>query len=1005
MIRKFLIAFTLGFLLPALLIAQDGKVRGRVTDKESGEPLIGGSIFIEGTNLGASTDINGEYVILSVPPGTFTVKASYIGYAPYSISNIRVNSNITTTLDFQLSTTAVQLEAVEVVADRPLIQRNTTNTIRITTQEDVKNLPVRGLQNIVALNAGVVQQDGYLYVRGGRANEVAFYVEGTNVTNPFFSDTRTDRFFFSDARTENVTVVQEAIEEMQVQAGGYTAELGGANSGIVRTTMRTGGTSYKTTIDFQTDDFAKPGKEFLNTTAFGYRNAVVTVGGPLPFLSQGRIFLVAQHNYIRNRQQMLVEPFSFNFVSDIADPRGPGKPLPGPIEFKKNHLPNNYRLENSAQGTLLYDFNPIKLRFAGSYSAIKAPVGGNWPLALTRYFNQKRNPIDETNTAFANLRATHVLNPQTFYDVAVSYQSRSFKRVDPDFGDNWTQYTDSIANSQKGYTGFLRRYSGPLRYSVVNGFRMLHENAPNNSYTKNLQSSIGVSLDFTSQMNKQWEVKAGGRMDAWTVRLYTVSDITSSMEFLYGIRGDTPREFADANERRVLLAKQGVINHYGYDVDGNKVDEGLDGPKEPVFASAYIQNKLEYRDLVVNLGLRYEFMDSKSKEIDDVTNPPFDAKLDIIDESKLKTRDPFQLLLPRLSVSYPVTDKIVFYALYGKYAQMPALSQVYFGNTVVSRTVSPVTRGNAFLPPVGFFVKPERLTQYEIGLRQTLTDNLALTISGLYKDYRDQLAVRKILTAQGGPLYTAYTNEDFGTVKGLELTLELRRTNRLSSKLNYTLSDARGTGTDARSAFGALEMGAQGRYPSFISQLEFNQTHRGSLLLDYRFARGDGGPILEGLGLNLLITFNSGHNYTKIKEPADLGQANPWNVGIRPLIDPRSRNPVEPLNASSTPWMFNVDLNFSKVFFIGAYSLELYVNVLNLLNTQHVLNVYPSTGTAQDDGWLRSALATGITSENPDYAPFYTAINLNNRFAYMDATGNDLYGIPRQVRVGMKFEM
>ena len=169
-----ILLLTAVLIVPVLLLAQDGKVRGKITDKESGEPLIGANVIIEGTSLGASTDVEGEYIILSVPPGVYAIKGSYIGYAAMTISNIRVSSNITTTQDFQLSSTAIQTQAVEVVADRPLIQRNTTNTVRLATQDDIKNIPFRGLQNILALNAGVVQQDGNLYIRGGRNGEVAF---------------------------------------------------------------------------------------------------------------------------------------------------------------------------------------------------------------------------------------------------------------------------------------------------------------------------------------------------------------------------------------------------------------------------------------------------------------------------------------------------------------------------------------------------------------------------------------------------------------------------------------------------------------------------------------------------------------------------------------------------------------------------------------------------------------------------------------------------------------
>jgi len=290
-----------------------------------------------------------------------------------------------------------------------------------------------------------------------------------------------------------------------------------------------------------------------------------------------------------------------------------------------------------------------------------------------------------------------------------------------------------------------------------------------------------------------------------------------------------------------------------------------------------------------------------------------------------------------------------------------------------------------------------------MGFRQAITDFVGLTITGFYKDTRDQLAVRKFVDLNGNQLFTAYINEDFGTVKGLEFTLDLRRTKRLSARINYTLQDARGTGSNPTSAFGVVERQDIGRYPDFINPLDFNQTHRGSIMLDYRFAKGDGGPILEGLGAFALLTFNSGHAYTKIKEPESIGQASPYTIGVRPDIDPRSRFPIQPLNESSTPPVFNIDLFLSKAFFLRSFTLEVYANVLNLLNSKQIVNVYPNTGTAEDDGWLNNPLAVQFVADK-QYVDFYRAFNLQNRWHYAVATGNDIYGSPRQIRLGLRVE-
>ena len=987
--RKLFAVLFAAVLLPALLLAQDGKLRGRVTDRDSGEPLVGANVFVEGTNLGAACDINGDYIILSVRPGVYTLRISYVGYNQLTLSNVRISSNITTSQDIKLTSSAIQVQAVEIVAERPLVQRNTTNTVRLSTQEDIENLPIRGIQNIVALQAGVVQQGGVLYVRGGRAGEVAYYVDGANVTNPL-------------SNSENVSIIQEAVEELQLQAGGFTAEYGGSSSGIVRTNVRTGGNSYKASLDYLTDDFAKPGKSFLGTSSYGYRNVVATLGGPIPGVQNMTFFLAGQHNYNRNRQAIWITPFEFDLKTDINDSRGAGQDLPGTIGFKENYLPNNWIFTNSLQGTVQFDMQPLKFRFTGSYSYQENPTRGSWNTALANVFSQSRSQIEKRYNMFGSLRMTHVIDASTYYEITASYQSRVFKNLDPDFGSNWAAYMDSASNAQIGYTGFTGRWIGPLGYSVINGFPLNNEFTPNNTYQVNKQQEWGVSADLTRQMNKNWELKVGGRLDLWTMRLFSVGSISNYMTYLYGSNGGTIRTFASDAERRVLLAKRGTVNNYGYTVDGVQADDDLDGARKPVFMSGYLQNKFEYRDLILSVGLRYEYFNPKHKTFADPLNPEFNTTLDVIDETQQVTASAYQMVLPRLSFSFPVTDNTVFYAQYGKYAQMPSLSNIYIGNTALSRTVSPITRGNAYLTPVGFLVKPERTTQYEMGIRQVLSGNFAFTLSGFYKDIKDQIQVRSVQDANGVELYKAYLNEDFGTVKGIELTLELRRTERFAARVNYTLSDARGTGSNNQTAFGALEQNI-GRATSFINPLDFNQTHRGSVLLDYRWGMDEGGPILSGLGANILATFNSGRPYTKIQELKELGQSDPWTVGVEPQNDHRFSFPTEPVNNSTTPFSFNIDMSISKMFKLGPLGLEVYVNVLNLLNTKQVVMVYPTTGSAQDDGFLSNPLSAGYRNI-PNYEAFYRAINLENRWAAYGPIG-DLYGTPRQIRVGMRAEI
>ncbi len=1006
-------------ILPIVATAQDGKIRGRVIDKSTSEPLIGANVQIAGSSLGAATDVSGDYVILSVPPGVITLKVSYIGYAGTTISNVRVNANVTTTQNCELTSGDIQVKTVEVVAERPIIQRNTTNTLRLTTSEDIKNLPIRGATDILALNAGVVKQNGNLYVRGGRLGEVAFYVDGSSVTNPFFAG----------SGREGVSVIQEAIEEIQLQSGGYTAEFGGANSGLARTTMRTGGEQYRFSADIQSDDFAKPGNKFLGTSSFGYRNAVATVGGPIPIVDNLNFYVAGQHNFNRQSNVLYLQPFTFDKLStDTYYARGAGKPLPSAVTFKENSLDKNWEENNSLQGTLSYKYDQFKFRVSSSYSRAANREGFGWVNSptnnsLTNYFWQK-DRRKEVNTFFTNLRMTHLLNKTTFYEVNLGIYNRSSRTFDNDFGDSWEKYVDSasavgvnksVLIVQGDTSAWVSKRVGPREYSTINSFKFTHPYSPVNTYDKNNQQSLNGSIDFTSQLNSQFELKAGGRIEMWTMRSFNIGDLSTLMDFRDKNEATTYSAAAIAADpslkraRDVNYDRKGGIVRYGYDAFGKEIASGLEGARTPVLASAYVQSKLEYRDLIVNIGLRYEYMDQKVPTIANFISPQWDNNLDYFanPDQQVTYTAPENLFLPRVSFSFPISDKTVFYAMYGKYAQLPSLERLYSGLTDLAARISPISRVGYTLQnnPIGagMFVRPERTTQYEMGIRQTLNENFALTVSGFYKDKRDEIQIKRVFNTSGVPIFAAYRNEDFSTIKGLELTFELRRTNRIAAKVNYTLSDARGTASTPSSSRAAASDDATNRFPLSVSPFEFNQTHRGTIFLDYRYAQGDGGPWLEGFGANVLMSFNSGHNYTKILEPQNLGQASVWNVGVRPLIDPRTRNPVEPINSSSTPWTFNIDLNVSKVFYLSGFSVEVYANILNLINTKQVINLFQNTGTPTDDGWLRSPLSAQYTAI-PGYTSFYQQVNIDNRWAYIGATGYDVYGTPRQVRFGVKAE-
>ena len=264
MLRK--ISIILLFVLQTMLLAQTGKIVGTITDTDTGEPLVGANILIEGTYLGAATDVNGEYIILNIPPGNYTVKALYVGYRDVVYDNVIVSVNLTTTLNLQLQTDAISTDVIRIVADKPLVNKNITNSTNILTSDEIENLPVRNVNSIVAKEAGVVQQGNNLFVRGSRSDATAYYIDGVKVNDPVFGGAQT-------------ALISNAIEEIQFQAGGYTAEYGGANGGIISTHSKTGTDEYKFNVELITDNFTGVGEKYLGGYSYGYSEYTVTAGG------------------------------------------------------------------------------------------------------------------------------------------------------------------------------------------------------------------------------------------------------------------------------------------------------------------------------------------------------------------------------------------------------------------------------------------------------------------------------------------------------------------------------------------------------------------------------------------------------------------------------------------------------------------------------------------------------------------------------------------------------
>ena len=163
-----------------------GKISGRVVDAETGEPLPGVNVIIDGTGMGASTDLDGLYFIINIPVGNYSVRASMMGYNTMITQEVAVRGDLTTTVEFNMTVKVLESDQeVIVVAERPMVQKDLTSGRAIVGAEEIKEMPVESIAGIIGTKAGIVAEaDGSLHIRGGRSSEVTYMIDGVPITNP-----------------------------------------------------------------------------------------------------------------------------------------------------------------------------------------------------------------------------------------------------------------------------------------------------------------------------------------------------------------------------------------------------------------------------------------------------------------------------------------------------------------------------------------------------------------------------------------------------------------------------------------------------------------------------------------------------------------------------------------------------------------------------------------------------------------------------------------------------
>ncbi|MDD4052283.1 MAG: TonB-dependent receptor [candidate division Zixibacteria bacterium] len=470
--------FALAAVLVLLLATQAafgasvGRIKGTVTDSKTGDPLFGVSVQIEGTTMGAKTDIDGNYIILSVPPGTYNLKVTLLSYEGVQVQGVRVDTDQTSENNMQMKQTVIETGKVTIVkGQRKGIDINQTGTVNIRTQKEIQSAPVATVQDLLAKETGItVDAQGELHIRGGRAGETTYLVDGVNYSDPLGGRAPVDA---------GINISSSAVLELQVIKDGFDPEYGEALSGIVKITSPTGSAQRtRTGLQFYTDDF---GTNKLNKYSENYDRGEFNVSGPDPLLTS-RILPALGINYFQDKE------FTYYLFADFTktDTRLPYSRYTSPATEKKYsglnilgiNIPDRQNNQYSLDFTLA--FNPTNnMQAKALYKGMRSSATDfDW---LYRY-TPATAPVSWYNTNSVSFQLKQVLSKSSDYEINLSYWGSRYTEkpgdpdhpgegLDPDdflFIDQYETYEDiDNDNVFDSYEPFINIFPDSVKYGSI----------------------------------------------------------------------------------------------------------------------------------------------------------------------------------------------------------------------------------------------------------------------------------------------------------------------------------------------------------------------------------------------------------------------------------------------------------------------------------------------------------------------------------------------------------
>jgi hypothetical protein len=1041
----------LALLAGGALAQTRGKIAGTVKDARTGEPLPGVNIVLVGTMMGASTDENGRYFVINVPPGTYSLQASFIGYRAVTKTDVRVQVDFTTEVNFLLEPTVIEGEAVTVVAERPLVEKTLTHSKTTIGVEELNNtLPLASVVDIMESSPSTFRG----YVRGGQKYETKYVIDGVDMTDTYFSagvgqfggevGHAYTGYRESEARDIGaVQVAQSQVEELSVYAGVFTAEYPSATAGVVNMVTKEGGQAYHGKIFARGLalngiknhgsniywDYKFPGE---TSTFFGYdterqRAKQAADAGDAAALRKYRLMTwqpqVAKDKYFYDPEDSTGIGRPFDMEANLSGPlpftnKG-GFFLTAAFNRQMTGLPFDREDHITLSGKVHYNFTPSQKLTA----FLQVTDGGK----LFKFVNWKYNPkwkyYMEGAPRYKDLglvgylKWTHTLSPKTFYEINLSQTNKeTWVGYPDDDGDgmceldekgdfitfatlnDFLKYVGGKIDTIFNTDGSIKKVYNTIKRGTANGYVYGHFGDP--AYRvffydqTDPESGINDAKLFFVGQSGWYRSAYPTPLYSYTKRYATTlkADITSQVTYNHQLKAGAQFRYHTVSRRHIESPLGG--NGVTYPYSRFWVDYHDFNPMELAF---YIQDRIEYSGLILNLGVRVDgyYTDTYKYKND---FHPFDyVKDELGNLVELRPvwgeKVPWKFYVsPRIGVSHPVSDRMAMHYSFGQLFQYPNFASLYkdinFGKYSSSPNIETTWPEQ----------EPVKATAYEMGLQYAVSNLFSVDVTGYYRDVENYRYLYFVLTPYTGPGMQYIHNWGYADSRGIEVTLIKRPGKWFSARLSYAYSYIKEpvavpTGSVVRTSYSAnVDSAALGKLPwKLISQYNFYERN----VLE----RSGAGNVVSG-GYDrphrfygtVMAFLPYGVNATVVGEAA--------SGFYYQLTENVENDPYFTISRKlgQGPWTWQLNLRLSKEFrLMGDMRINLFGEVRNILDRKNILGYAnnPFQEAKDQKIWELGRDLKPKTGDEHDPEGVYRQPT--------DTYGRLLYGEPRTIWAGLEF--